>query len=137
LSLRRAIFEKFGAAELAWLGMQFFVGPKERRARGKQTNPLRGGAARCRRRDAVFFMQNRASQPVEKQLKKPPVQTVKQRGKKTTKPPESQVPAEPLHEKPFVIATHARHEKSAGDSVAGVGKPCRRFSRFGASFLYE
>jgi hypothetical protein len=111
LSLRRAIFEKFGAAELAWLGMQFFVGPKER-MHGESKRILATAALLAAAVMAVFFMQNRASHPVEKQLKKPPVQTVKQPGKKTTKPPESQVPAEPLHEKPFVIATHARHERS-------------------------
>ncbi len=110
LSLRRAIFEKFGAAELAWLGMQFFVGPTERK-RG-ESKRFHAAALLAVAVAAVFFMQNRVSQPVEKQLKTPPVQTVKQHGKKTTKPPEFQVPTEPLHEKSLVIATHARHEKS-------------------------
>jgi hypothetical protein len=111
LSLRRAIFEKFGAAELAWLGIQFFIGPEEQRRQNGKRFSIAAAALLVVALAMLFLMQDRIYQPAEKQLKIPASQAAKQRGKKATKPPEPQVSTGLLYEKPAVIAAHSRREK--------------------------
>ncbi|MBV6492955.1 MAG: hypothetical protein LDLANPLL_00961 [Turneriella sp.] len=116
LSARRLLFEKFGAAELAWLGIQFFTAPKERK-RKKRGYFIAAAALFLVAVTAVFITRGRTT-PVQKiQVEKKVASTAKRHSKKQVHPPQVQAPTEtsskPPNEEPLALTVLPRREQAA------------------------
>ncbi|MBN8219375.1 MAG: CHAT domain-containing protein [Spirochaetes bacterium] len=116
LSLRRAIFEKFGAAELAWLGIQFFAGAENRKRQKAGKFVIAAAAFFAIALSIVFFAGDRMSKPAEMsskaRLSQPENPSNRRRDKRTAKAAESRAPAARLPEKPIGVITSRHHEKT-------------------------